>query len=75
MPEKCPDLSKHNSFFADAMRANPGLYDQLKDKKTKLGVTLGHCIKTGVDNKGETLRSHRNQKKFKLFGKFKISKK
>ena len=34
------------------MKANPELYSQLKDKKTKLGVNLGHCIKTGVDNKG-----------------------
>ena len=34
------------------MRANPELYAQLKDKTTKLGVNLGHCIKTGIDNKG-----------------------
>merc|ERR1712233_280415 len=50
-----PDLSNHNSFFADAMRANPGLWDKLKDKETKLGVKLGHCIKTGVDNKGHPM--------------------
>merc|ERR1712050_224489 len=24
MPDKCPDLSKHSSFFADVMRENPG---------------------------------------------------
>lgn len=34
------------------MRAQPELYEQLKGKTTKLGVNLGHCIKTGVDNKG-----------------------
>ena len=34
------------------MKANPDLYQQLKDKKTSLGVTLGHCIKTGIDNPG-----------------------
>jgi creatine kinase len=53
MPEECPDLSKHTSFFADAMKANPEIYKELKDKKTKLGVTLGHCIKTGIDNPGK----------------------
>ena len=47
------DLSNHNSFFADTMRANPGLWEQYKDKKTALGVTFAHCIKTGVDNKGK----------------------
>ena len=34
------------------MKSKPELYDQLKSKQTKLGVTLGHCIKTGVDNPG-----------------------
>ena len=53
MPEELPDLSNHSSFFADAIRANPGVYKKLKDKKTKLGVTLGHCIKTGIDNPGK----------------------
>merc|ERR1719260_127347 len=37
------------------MKANPGLYDKLKTKNTKLGVTFGHCIKTGVDNKGHPM--------------------
>jgi len=50
-----PDLSNHNSFFAETMRANPGLWDKLKNKETKLGVKLGHCIKTGVDNKGHPM--------------------
>jgi creatine kinase len=52
MPDKCPDLSEHNNFMTDALKADPTLYDQLKDKKTALGVTLGHCIKTGIDNPG-----------------------
>ena len=30
MPDKCPDLSKHSSFFADVMRENPGMYEKLK---------------------------------------------
>merc|ERR1711990_1125377 len=52
MPDKLPDLSNHNSFFSDTMKSKPELYDALKSKQTKLGVTLGHCIKTGVDNPG-----------------------
>merc|ERR1711937_911538 len=40
MPDKLPDLSNHSSFFAEVMRENPGLYDKLKTKNTKLGVTL-----------------------------------
>jgi len=55
MPDKCPDLSEHNNFFAECMRAQPELYEQLKGKTTKLGVNLGHCIKTGVDNKGHPM--------------------
>ena len=66
MPEECPDLSKHNSYFADVLKANPGLYKELKDKKTKLGVTLGHCIKTGIDNPGKF------QKNFELSFKTKF---
>ena len=42
-----------SNFFAECMRAQPELYEQLKGKTTKLGVNLGHCIKTGVDNKGQ----------------------
>ena len=51
------------------MRAQPALYNQLKDKKTKLGVNLGHCIKTGVDNKGKYRyfgRSSASQIEFKV---------
>ena len=31
---------------------NADIWNKLKDKKIKLGVTLAHCIKTGVDNPG-----------------------
>jgi creatine kinase len=55
MPASLPDLSKHSSFFKDVMAANPGLYDKLKTKSTKLGVNFGHCIKTGVDNPGHPM--------------------
>ena len=50
-------MKNTSSFFADAIRANPGVYKKLKDKKTKLGCTLGHCIKTGVDNPGMPFQS------------------
>merc|ERR1712135_67763 len=54
-PAQLPDLSNHNSFFAETLRKNPGLWAEYKDKKTSLGVTFGHCIKTGVDNKGRPM--------------------
>merc|ERR1719207_511990 len=38
--------------MADFFKKNPGMYEKLKDKQTKNGVTLAHCIKTGVDNPG-----------------------
>ena len=41
--------------MADLLNANPKLYAELKTRKTKMGVTLAHCIKTGVDNKGHPM--------------------
>merc|ERR1712051_40427 len=55
MPDELPDLSEHNNFLCDVLKKQPELYKSLKDKKTKLGVTLGHCIKTGIDNKGHPM--------------------
>ena len=52
VPAALPDLSKHSSCMADFFKKNPGMYDKLKDKKTKNGVNLAHIIKTGVDNPG-----------------------
>merc|ERR1719191_1904241 len=51
-PSVMPDLSTHNSMMAEVLRASPQIYDNLKNKKTKKGVTLAACIKTGIDNKG-----------------------
>merc|ERR1719316_1854249 len=51
-PDKMPDLSKHNNVMAEFLTANPDVYDKLKNRKTASGVTLAHCIKTGVDNPG-----------------------
>jgi len=51
-PDKMPDLSKHSSFMADVLNKDPKIYENLKNKTTKNGVTLAQCIKTGVDNPG-----------------------
>jgi creatine kinase len=51
-PDKMPDLSKHSNFMAEFLVKNPEVYNRLKDKKTKNGVTLADCMKTGVDNPG-----------------------
>merc|ERR1719198_480793 len=47
-----PDLSKHSNFMTEFLVKNPDVYTKLKDKKTSSGITLAHCIKTGVDNPG-----------------------
>merc|ERR1719281_188287 len=54
-PATMPDLSKHNNIMAEVLRGNPTIYDNLKNKKTKKGVTLAACIKTGMDNKGHPM--------------------
>jgi len=50
-----PDLKDHNNLCADVFKADMGIYDRLRDKKTSLGVNVGHCIKTGIDNKGHPM--------------------
>jgi creatine kinase len=51
-PDQMPDFSKHSNFMTDFLKENPKVYHNLKNKKTKNGVNLAHCIKTGVDNPG-----------------------
>jgi creatine kinase len=51
-PEKLPDISKHANFMTDYLQKHPELYDKLKGKVTKNGVTFADCIKTGMDNPG-----------------------
>ena len=48
---KLPDNfeQKSNSFLAEVLNQKPELFQQLKTKSTKLGVTLQKCIKPGVD--------------------------
>ena len=55
VPAQMPDLSQHNSFMAEILRNNPGMWAQLKDLKTKNGVPFAKCIKTGMDNKGHPM--------------------
>merc|ERR1712167_292160 len=51
-PDALPDISNHASFLTDVLKAQPDLYDKLKGRKTKMGITLADCIKTGIDNPG-----------------------
>ena len=45
-----PDFSKHNNWMAKCLTED--IFNNLKDKTTKNGVTLDVCIQTGVDNPG-----------------------
>jgi len=49
-PLELPDLTKHNNCLADFFDQHPDEYKRLRVKETSQGVTLAHCIKTGVDN-------------------------
>merc|ERR1711939_625265 len=51
-PASLPDLGKHGNLCAQALRNNPDWYAKYKNVKTKMGVTLAKCIKTGIDNPG-----------------------
>jgi len=52
VPEECPDITNHANFMTDVLKRDPSLYGKLKDRKTKMGINLTHCIKTGIDNPG-----------------------
>jgi creatine kinase len=51
-PKSLGDLSKHNNFMANFFKKEPELYEKLRERKTKNGVNLADCIKTGMDNPG-----------------------
>merc|ERR1712166_911220 len=55
LPQALPDLTNHANLCTDALKADLGIYDRLRTRKTSLGVNLGHCIKTGIDNKGHPM--------------------
>eukprot|EP00746_Dinoflagellata_sp_MGD_P123419 gnl/MRDRNA2_/MRDRNA2_58067_c0_seq1.p1 gnl/MRDRNA2_/MRDRNA2_58067_c0~~gnl/MRDRNA2_/MRDRNA2_58067_c0_seq1.p1 ORF type:complete len:1099 (+),score=179.81 gnl/MRDRNA2_/MRDRNA2_58067_c0_seq1:138-3434(+) len=47
-----PNLKDHRSAMAMALKADPSIWTQLKDRETGLGVTFGRCIKSGMDDLG-----------------------
>lgn len=51
LPDAQPDWSSYDNFITDVFKADPTVWDCLKDKKTSLGVGLAECIKTGLDVK------------------------
>jgi len=51
-PDEIPDFSGYTNHMAEFLRDHPEVYHRLKDKTTVNGVTLAHCMKTGVDNPG-----------------------
>jgi len=55
LPKNLPDLTNHANLCTDALKADMGIYERLRTRKTSLGVNLGHCIKTGIDNKGHPM--------------------
>jgi len=54
-PDKLPSLDGYTNYLSHALRKNPEIYDAVKNKTTKLGVTLAKCIKTGMDNPGHPM--------------------
>lgn len=50
-----PNLSKHHSSMANVLKEDPGIYGQLRERQTALGVGLGRCVKVGFDNRGHAL--------------------
>lgn len=54
-PAQLPDLSRHFSLMSDVLKGDPSIYLELKDVRTRMGVPLAKCIKTGVDNAGHPM--------------------
>jgi len=50
-----PDLSNHFSIVCDILRRDPSIYTQLRNLRTRFGVSLAKCIKTGMDNRGHSM--------------------
>jgi len=50
-----PDLHQHFSVMANVLKANSGLYAQLRTLNTSTGVSFAKCIKTGIDNPGHPM--------------------
>ena len=45
-----PDLRTHNNWMAKCL--TPEVWEIVKNKKTKSGITIDQVIQTGVDNPG-----------------------
>lgn len=54
-PEQLPDLSRHHSLAAEVLRGDPSLYDALKGRTTKSGVSFARVIKSGIDKQGHPM--------------------
>merc|ERR1719240_1474522 len=54
-PDKLPDLSSHYSLVAEVLKADPQMYERLKDLNSTTGITLAKVIKPGIDVKGHVL--------------------
>jgi creatine kinase len=54
-PDVMPDLTGHFSFMADVLAKTPAIYEKLKTRRTKSGVSLAKVIKPGIDNKGHAM--------------------
>jgi len=51
-PAELPDLKDHSNIAADLLKENPGMYKELSQRKTSMGVNFAQIIKTGMDNPG-----------------------
>mmetsp|Transcript_63176 Transcript_63176/g.119508 ORF Transcript_63176/g.119508 Transcript_63176/m.119508 type:complete len:1033 (+) Transcript_63176:109-3207(+) len=54
-PEEMPDFSKHHSLLADVFKKDKSQYEKHRLLRTRLGVGLAKCIKTGADNRGHPM--------------------
>lgn len=54
-PDELPSLEGYGNFLSDVLKKHPELYHKLKNKRTKNGVGLAKCIKTGMDNPGHPM--------------------
>mmetsp|Transcript_36544 Transcript_36544/g.104434 ORF Transcript_36544/g.104434 Transcript_36544/m.104434 type:complete len:1005 (-) Transcript_36544:120-3134(-) len=54
-PARLPDLSSHHSIAATVLKQHPEIYEQLRRLRTHGGVSLGRCIKPGMDNCGHPM--------------------
>jgi len=55
LPDKLPDLSRHWSLMAEVIQNDPSIYTGLKGIRTRGGVSLARCLKTGIDNCGHPM--------------------